>query len=220
MRKLILQPGQRFGKLVVVQESPQQTSSGETRWECLCDCGKVSLPVAGRLAKGLINSCGCLKHGQEARQRASATSMRPDAAWTQVLNQYRQNAKHRGLVFPFSLSELKAYCSKDCVYCGAAPSECRTYFTAALRLREKQGIKTTTDLSHRIIFMNGVDRVDSSKDYSHENCVSCCADCNMAKLERTTAEFTKWVAKVYHHLKLREPKEELPMQDSHEQGVA
>jgi hypothetical protein len=27
----------------------------------------------------------------------------------------------------------------------------------------------------------------------------CCADCNMAKMERTFEDFKSWIEKVYHH---------------------
>lgn len=53
--------GQRFGKLLVIQESEKRTSSGEVKWICACDCGNT-IEIAGvnltRKREPTI-SCGC-----------------------------------------------------------------------------------------------------------------------------------------------------------------
>lgn len=49
--------GMRFGRYVVLQQSP---SWGTTRWVCQCDCGQVRTPSAKSLKKGTAKSCGCL----------------------------------------------------------------------------------------------------------------------------------------------------------------
>ena len=40
---------------------------------------------------------------------------------------------------------------------------------------------------------NGIDRIDSSKDYSSDNCVSCCKICNRAKNDMSVNEFMTWI---------------------------
>lgn len=58
--------GERFGKLVVIQEHPIRCN-GQTQWICKCDCGKVTNPIlSANLLRGHTKSCGCLrlKHGQ------------------------------------------------------------------------------------------------------------------------------------------------------------
>ncbi len=59
--------GKRFGKLVVHERGP---NCGEnTRWHCVCDCGKESLVRSTHLRRGETRSCGCYqvevstKHG-------------------------------------------------------------------------------------------------------------------------------------------------------------
>jgi hypothetical protein len=37
----------------------------------------------------------------------------------------------------------------------------------------------------------GIDRLDSTKGYEVENCVSCCEQCNYMKLDYTQEEFIK-----------------------------
>lgn len=51
--------GQRFGRLIVVKRAPN-SASGDTRWECLCDCGKTCAPQRTALRSGITKSCGCL----------------------------------------------------------------------------------------------------------------------------------------------------------------
>jgi 5-methylcytosine-specific restriction endonuclease McrA len=47
---------------------------------------------------------------------------------------------------------------------------------------------------------NGIDRVDSSKGYTEDNCVSCCTFCNYSKLDYTIDEFKEWIIRIYTHL--------------------
>ena len=54
-KNLIDLTGQRFGRLEVLKYS------GNSRWECKCDCGKIVYPKGGNLRKGDISSCGCLR---------------------------------------------------------------------------------------------------------------------------------------------------------------
>jgi hypothetical protein len=48
----------------------------------------------------------------------------------------------------------------------------------------------------------GIDRVDSTKDYSIENCKSCCTLCNYMKKDWTLDEFLGHVSRVYNHTQM------------------
>ncbi len=37
------------------------------RYECLCDCGKITYAVAGNLKHGAKTSCGCAPRGKKAK---------------------------------------------------------------------------------------------------------------------------------------------------------
>lgn len=61
---------------------------------------------------------------------------------------------------------------------------------------------------------NGIDRLDSSKDYTIDNCVSCCKTCNLGKgnktpqywqehIERMRAYYSKNHKKIKRELKKR-----------------
>ena len=52
--------GQRFGKLLVVEELPfEPDKSGNVYWRCKCDCGNETILYTSLLTQG-ISSCGCL----------------------------------------------------------------------------------------------------------------------------------------------------------------
>lgn len=55
--------------------------------------------------------------------------------------------------------------------------------------RKKNGSKGKINLNNLYYIANGIDRVDSSKGYTKENCIPCCRPCNVAKLDRTQEEF-------------------------------
>lgn len=61
MAKLIDITGQKFNHLTVI-ERVENTSRGQTRWKCLCDCGNTTIVQGGNLKTGEVKSCGCLSH--------------------------------------------------------------------------------------------------------------------------------------------------------------
>lgn len=73
MRKLDL-IGQRFGKLVVLEEIQQHfTPSGRSirLFNCQCDCGNVSVARTQWLTDGRVVSCGC--HGKSLGGKRTKT---------------------------------------------------------------------------------------------------------------------------------------------------
>ena len=58
MGKLIDLSGQKFNCLEVICRAP--SSSGQTRWHCLCDCGNTTIVHGTHLKRGATKSCGCL----------------------------------------------------------------------------------------------------------------------------------------------------------------
>ena len=53
--------GQRFGKLVVIEDSGLRRSNRGIIWTCQCDCGKKINVPGTYLLQGYTHSCGCLK---------------------------------------------------------------------------------------------------------------------------------------------------------------
>lgn len=62
MGKKIDLTGQRFGRLVVLRETPKRDIGGNVWWECKCDCGNITCTSAQNLRKGCTKSCGCYNH--------------------------------------------------------------------------------------------------------------------------------------------------------------
>jgi hypothetical protein len=68
MPRVIDLTGQRFGRLVVIDQAPK--NGRITKWNCICDCGERKCVQAAHLRSGHTQSCGC--YGRE-RNAASKT---------------------------------------------------------------------------------------------------------------------------------------------------
>jgi len=51
--------GKKYGRLLVISESPHAKNQG-TRWLCMCECGNETIVYGNFLKRGLTKSCGCL----------------------------------------------------------------------------------------------------------------------------------------------------------------
>jgi len=50
--------GNKYGKLTVI-EFAGKTKSGDSRWNCRCECGNTTIVARGELRKESTKSCGC-----------------------------------------------------------------------------------------------------------------------------------------------------------------
>lgn len=167
--------GRRFGRLVVIEWVPGAQSSGELggRWLCKCDCGHDLAVRSSRLRPNHRRSCGCAKSGP-------ATGYVPgQAAFGVLMTEYRRGARDRSLSWDLTREEFKHMTSLDCHYCGTAPSR-------AVGCSPNSGAYVC----------NGIDRVDSSRGYSLDNCVPACKICNFAKRDMSYDDFLAWIARL------------------------
>jgi len=165
-----IQLGERFGLLSVrcAKGHLRRATYTESLWECVCDCGQVTV-VRGRcLLSGDTKSCGC----RRGYRRSS-----PDAPFNEVLYFYRRNAAIRKLDFSLSEGEFKDLILKDCYWCGSAPS-----------IFKKTGF---AELVH-----GGVDRLDPNEGYTVANSVPCCQTCNWMKSNMTKDSFVEHIQKI------------------------
>lgn len=90
------------------------------------------------------------------------------------INDVKQKATARGK--DWNLTHIQAYhlMINECSYCGNKPNW--------------------------PLEKSGIDRVDNSRHYESDNCVSCCFDCNTAKGQKTLEEFIVWIKKVHSRL--------------------
>jgi hypothetical protein len=61
--------GQRFGKLLVIEQAPSRDR--HPMWLCVCDCGLTTKARAAHLRAGHARSCGCLR--QRSIETGAAT---------------------------------------------------------------------------------------------------------------------------------------------------
>lgn len=86
-------------------------------------------------------------------------------------NHYKTGAKQRGLIFSLTKEQFESFWQKPCYYCGGE-------------------INTI-----------GLDRIDSSKNYTLNNIVPCCEKCNKMKLIMSQQDFINQCSKVYKYQK-------------------
>jgi hypothetical protein len=75
---------------------------------------------------------------------------------------YINSARRRGIEFNLTYEECDQLFNNPCYYCGSKTER---------------------------LYLNGIDRKDNTKNYTVDNCVSCCKSCNMAKGTMTVEEF-------------------------------
>ena len=103
-----------------------------------------------------------------------------------VKSTYITGAKVRGFDFDLTDKEFDDLIYGNCFYCGVKPSE---------YLSDKKFNKTD-----EIFERNGIDRINPSLGYSKDNTVSCCAICNMMKMDLDFKSFLKKVTQIHNNL--------------------
>lgn len=168
MASLVFQAGDTFGKWTVLyrgqsqrKERPGKRASVLTRWMCRCICGTERLVYGYLLKSHGSKSCGCTK----------PAIRKQDAAFRQLLRSYTFSAKKRGYDFSLTETDADALFRGSCVYCGAHPSN-----TQKIR-------------SGDTYIYNGIDRKDSNRGYTSDNCVTCCSMCNRMKSDFSETDF-------------------------------
>ena len=94
-----------------------------------------------------------------------------DSKLNRIKNVYKSNAKVRNISWELTDSEFLELVTKSCAYCGHTQE------------------------------YNGIDRIDSNKGYTVNNCVPCCSWCNTMKLDHTLEEFLQHITNIYNFQK-------------------
>lgn len=153
--------GTSFGyiKLIKFLRSEVINKRHEYIYECECVCGITKEVKISNLKAGRTNSCGCLR-----KKLQSERKIKPDgyAATTCLFKTYQEKAIERGYSFNLTREQVIKLLAGNCFFCGKEP----------LQIKKSKRSQ---------LIYNGIDRVDNSKGYSIENCVSCCGPCNSNK---------------------------------------
>lgn len=65
-----MSPGDKIGRLTLIERAPGKNN---TRWRCLCECGKETLVYQPNLNSGRVVSCGCKRAADAAARRLEKT---------------------------------------------------------------------------------------------------------------------------------------------------
>jgi hypothetical protein len=98
-------------------------------------------------------------------------------------------AKKRKLTVELSLAEVQEMVLEPCFFC------CREPYVEKFAYHKK-AYYYGKNLDESIV-ANGIDRLDSTKGYTKENCVSCCVYCNRAKSDLSVEEFKQQIERLY-----------------------
>jgi hypothetical protein len=180
--------GRTFGRLVVVSlgVATRKASTGARiiRWNCKCECGNEALQVAAAsLTNGRSRSCGCLRLES---CRSKKIRKHTKSVFDYVKMHYECGAYSRKLSFTLSDDNFMSLITGPCYFCGAPPLKANPHG------RDRETFR-----------YNGVDRLDNSRGYEWDNCVSCCTTCNRMKLAAGASEFAAQCFKVVVHQYLK-----------------
>lgn len=165
-----IEPGERFGLLVVRRELPDRLQVGASlhrAYECKCDCGATTAATIYDLRGGRRVSCGCRRRGSKSGP-GSKERLATGFSLGTYYSSLKKRAAAKGHTVEISREEHDDVVTKPCAFCGS---------------------------TERV----GVDRIDSALGYVPGNVQPLCWDCNRAKSSRDDDEFLAWVTRVYQH---------------------
>ena len=173
-----------LGKLIGHTPLPYAPKKRRPIYEALCDCGNKFMVRGADVKSGYIKSCGCFKKEQTIVFNKKTKTKVAYCTFSSVWQSYKSGAKNRNLSFELDKDTFFKLTQSNCYYCGQEPSQQR-------KPREKNKLNS--------YIYNGIDRVDSSKGYLKENCVTCCGRCNYMKMDYNLDDFKEHVIKIYNN---------------------
>lgn len=150
MKKLDL-TGQRFGRLVVIEEAPKLQGNRKRRWLCQCDCGKNIVVFHGNLRSGNTKSCGCTRgkkqiiHGKTRRKKGERKP-RLYSIWDNM-KQRCYNPNHTG---------YHLYGGRGITVCDEWKNDFQAFYDWAMANGYEDNLQ--------------IDRIDNDGNYEPRNC--------------------------------------------------
>lgn len=171
--------GQKLGDLLISKRLGTHKSSKSVLYLCECICGNSIKLTSKTLQRNKIKNCGC-------KMIPGKKLSGDQAIFNKNMSSYKSSAKRKKLPFLLTNEQCRKLCNDNCFYCDIEPSNIFTHK------------KNIGEFIH-----NGIDRLDSSKGYTTDNVVSCCAFCNYKKRETPYNDFINWISKVYNNCQIK-----------------
>ena len=155
-------------------------------WECKCNCGEIFYERQNKILKR-IGCVSCTASKSQIKRSFDKNGITQCWVKKRIYRDYRASARKRGFTFDLTLDDFISISSGNCYYCGEEPS---------VYPGDTQYMNKICEPWKR----NGIDRVDTLKGYTKDNCVPCCSKCNYAKHDLKLDEFKEWIKKCYNNL--------------------
>ena len=140
--------GQSFGRLTVLEESPERKNH-QVHWICKCECGTITNPICGHsLTRGITKSCGCLRTETNIKQKTThgMKGTRIYTIWVDM-NQRCKNPKKK---------YFKDYGGRGIKVCDEWKNSFESFYEWAMSNGYEEHLT--------------IDRIDVNGDYCPKNC--------------------------------------------------
>ena len=145
------------------------------------NCGSESIQQLSHILK-TPKSCSNCKY--EIRIKNNPPKI--ESVRNCIKSTYISGAKNRNLPYELSDKKFDELIYGNCFYCGQEPLKYKS---------DEKFNKTDT-----VFLRNEIDRIDSTKGYSNDNCVSCCFKCNSMKSDNNIEDFIEHIEKIHNYL--------------------
>ncbi len=172
--------GMKFGQWRVIRRVKNR--GRHTHWLCECSCDDKSRKNVSltNLLAGASTNCGCRRH-----QRLP----RGEAGFKLALIHYKNGARRGNREWHLTNQSFREMVTSPCFYC-----------QSSLENKITSGKQVTPEAREWSTFIyTGIDRMDSRKGYSVDNCVPCCSTCNFMKRHLEISEFYKILRRIIKH---------------------
>jgi 5-methylcytosine-specific restriction endonuclease McrA len=173
--------GTTFGNITITG-LPERFSTGKTvrmMFPCECKCGRKTKITGTELRKGKRTRCTYCAYRERPQSELRLTNLERMYNLS-IVGRCKKTKINNYL----SIEDYSKIIKQDCYYCGEPPNKIHHLSKNRVALRED-------------FYANGVDRLDSTKDYVIENCVACCKQCNIMKMDYTIKEFFTKIKTIY-----------------------
>lgn len=182
-----IRKGDIFGKLEIIDEQFITLSEGKTTirrfYKCKCSCGDINFYRKSSLCNKKTKECIHCAYKKRPQSKIKLTDI--EVLYKKTIIQRCSNTKTKEILPKLTLKEFENIIFQNCYYCGSKP-------------RKIPYIKRSD------VYANGIDRLDSNKDYESSNCVPCCKTCNIMKNILSKEEFFEMIKKIYNKWNLQD----------------